>query len=59
MIASGLLTPNEARFEHDLEPYEGGDKFVMALPGAPMATPFDPPPIGEDEVKPEDNENAV
>ena len=59
MIASGLLTPNEARFEHDLEPYEGGDKFVMALPGAPMATPFDPPPVGEDQETPEDNENAV
>lgn len=58
MIASGLLTPNEARFEHDLEPYEGGDKFVMALPGAPMATPFDPPPVGEDSETPEDN-NAV
>jgi hypothetical protein len=36
-IASGMLTPNEARHIEGREPYEGGDEFVLNLPGAPMA----------------------
>jgi HK97 family phage portal protein len=50
-IMSGFRTPNEARRVEDLEPYEGGDEFVMALPGAPMASPSNPmmPPVGQDE----------
>lgn len=52
-ISSGFLTPNEARAVEGLEPYEGGDEFVMALPGAPMAGPgLDPPPVGVDAVPP-------
>jgi phage portal protein BeeE len=48
-ISSGFLTPNEARAVEGLEPYEGGDEFVMALPGSPMAGPgIDPPPMGVD-----------
>ena len=52
-IMSGILTPNEAREREGQEPYEGGDEFVMALPGAPMAGPGDnPPPVGIDAVPP-------
>lgn len=52
-IMSGFLTPNEARAVEGLEPYEGGDEFVMALPGAPMAGPgIDPPPMGVDPAPP-------
>ena len=52
-IMSGFLTPNEARAVEGLEPYEGGDEFVMALPGAPMAGPgTNPPPMGVDAQKP-------
>lgn len=52
-IMSGFLTPNEARAVEGLEPYEGGDEFVMALPGAPMAGPgIDPPPMGIDPAPP-------
>lgn len=48
-IMSGFITPNEARQVENLEPYEGGDEFVMALPGAPMAGPgIEPPPVGVD-----------
>ena len=36
-IASGTMTPNEAREIENREPYDGGDQFVMNLPGAPMA----------------------
>ena len=50
-IMSGFITPNEARQVENLEPYEGGDDFVMALPGAPMAGPgINPPPAGVDSV---------
>jgi HK97 family phage portal protein len=53
-IMSGILTPNEARQSENLEPYPGGDDFVMALPGAPMAGPgIEPPPIGVDADPPE------
>jgi len=52
-IQYGFLTPNEARAVEGLEPYEGGDEFVMALPGAPMAGPgLDPPPMGIDAEPP-------
>lgn len=52
-IMSGFLTPNEARAVEGLEPYEGGDEFVMALPGAPMAGPgVDPAPVGVDAEPP-------
>ena len=48
-IMSGILSPNEARQVENLEPYEGGNDFVMALPGAPMAGPGDTlPPVGID-----------
>jgi len=36
-IMSGTLTPNEARAQENREPYKGGDQFVMALAGAPIA----------------------
>jgi len=52
-IQYGFLTPNEARAVEGLEPYDGGDEFVMALPGSPMAGPgIDPPPMGIDPVTP-------
>lgn len=52
-IMSGFITPNEARAVEGLEPYVGGDEFVMALPGAPMAGPGDnPPPAGIDADPP-------
>lgn len=52
-IMSGFITPNEARSIENLEPYDGGDEFVMALPGTPMAGPNDnPPPAGVDPVPP-------
>lgn len=56
-IASGFITPNEARQVEGMEPYfPGGDAFVMALPGAPMAGPGgnpDLPPVGVDADPPE------
>jgi HK97 family phage portal protein len=53
-ITSGFLTPNEARAIEGLERYEGGDEFVLALPGAPMAGPgIDPPPVGVDADPPQ------
>lgn len=36
-IASGTLSPNEARHEEGREPYEGGDRFFVAIPGAPAS----------------------
>lgn len=51
-IMSGILTPNEARQVERRAPYATGDEFVMALPGAPMATPNEDnplqPPVGVD-----------
>jgi HK97 family phage portal protein len=47
-IASGTLTPNEARYIEEREPYVGGDEFVLNLPGAPMAGTVDAPPLGTD-----------
>lgn len=53
-IASGFLTPNEVRAIEGLERFEGGDDFVMALPGAPMAGPgTEPAPVGVDAEPPE------
>lgn len=56
-IMSGTLTPNEARTQLGLEPYDGGDDFVMALPGAPMAGPSEDPtkatPVGVDAEPPQ------
>jgi len=47
-IASGTLTPNEARNIENREPYDGGDAFVLNLPGAPMAGTPDLPFLGTD-----------
>jgi HK97 family phage portal protein len=53
-IMNGTLTPNEARYQLGLEPYTGGDEFVMVLPGAPLAGPgIEPAPVGEDELPPQ------
>jgi HK97 family phage portal protein len=38
MIMSGTMTPNEARHDLGREPYDGGDQFILGVPGAPMAT---------------------
>jgi HK97 family phage portal protein len=46
-IMHGVLTPNEARQSVGLEPYEGGDAFHQALPGAVTAG-GDLPPLGVD-----------
>ena len=52
-IMSGILTPNEAREREGMEPYEGGDEFVMVLPGAIVAgTGQEPPPVGVDAEPP-------
>lgn len=52
-VSTGIKTPNECRADEGLEPYPGGDEFVMALPGAPMAGPGnEPPPIGVDAEPP-------
>lgn len=53
-ISSGIKTPNECRADEGLEPYDGGDEFVMALPGSPMAGPgTDPAPVGVDQEPPQ------
>ena len=46
-IMHGVLTPNEARQSVGLEPYEGGDAFHQALPGAVTAG-GELPPLGFD-----------
>lgn len=52
-VMTGIRTPNECRAAEGLEPYVGGDEFVMALPGAPMAGPgVDPAPAGVDQDPP-------
>lgn len=52
-VSTGISTPNECRQSEGLEPYIGGDEFVMALPGSPMAGPgIDPPPAGFDAAPP-------
>jgi HK97 family phage portal protein len=54
-IASGTLTPNEARAIENREPYDGGDQFVLNLPGAPMANVAggDAPTLGIDKEPPQ------
>ena len=52
-IMSGILTPNEAREREGQEPYEGGDDFVLVLPGAIVAgTSEAQPPVGTDAEPP-------
>lgn len=50
-IQSGTLTPNEARAIEGREPYDGGDAFVLALAGAPMAGGADLAPLGTDALR--------
>lgn len=54
-IMSGTLTPNEAREIENREPYEGGDQFVVAVQGTPVAgiAGGDLPTIGVDRIPPE------
>ena len=47
-IQSGTLTPNEARNIENREPYDGGDAFMLALAGAPMAGGAELAPLGFD-----------
>jgi HK97 family phage portal protein len=49
-IQSGTLTPNEARLIEGREPYVGGDAFLLALAGAPMAGGAELAPLGTDSV---------
>ncbi len=49
-ISSGTLTPNEARVIENKEPFEGGDKFIMALPVSDVAATAD---IGTDAEPPQ------
>lgn len=59
-IQSGTLTPNEARAIEGREPYDGGDAFVLALAGAPMAGGADLSPLGTDAVREGDvNDESV
>jgi HK97 family phage portal protein len=52
-VMTGIRTPNECRATEGLEPYVGGDEFVMALPGAPMAANSEVmPPLGVDAEPP-------
>jgi phage portal protein BeeE len=52
-VMTGIRTPNECRATEGLEPYVGGDEFVMALPGAPMAGNSEAmPPLGVDAEPP-------
>jgi HK97 family phage portal protein len=53
-IMSGTLTPNEAREIENLEPYEGGDQFVMGLAGTALAgiAGGDLPTLGTDPIPP-------
>lgn len=44
-IMYGVMSPNEARQTVGLEPYDGGDTFRQALPGALVS---DGQPLGED-----------
>jgi HK97 family phage portal protein len=44
-IMYGVMSPNEARQTVGLEPYDGGDSFRQALPGALVG---DGEPLGED-----------
>lgn len=46
-IQSGTLTANEARIDDGRSPYQGGDQFFAALPGAPITGETEP--IGESD----------
>lgn len=46
-IASGAMSPNEARQTFGLEPYDGGDVFHQSLPGS-VTSGGDLPSLGED-----------
>lgn len=46
-IQMAKKNPNELRLADGLEPYDGGDQFYMALPGAPMGADSSPE-IGSD-----------
>lgn len=48
-IQAGKKSPNELRLADGLEPYDGGDAFHMALPGAPMGAES-APSLGESNV---------
>lgn len=48
-IASGTMTPNEARAKLGREAYDGGDRFVMNLPGAAMFGAGELPELGNDD----------
>ena len=50
-IQSGTLTPNEARAIEGREPYDGGDAFLLALAGAPMAGGAELAPLGTDAYR--------
>jgi len=56
-IMSGTMSPNEARQQENREPYKGGDRFVIALAGAPMSSLEggidNKPVLGTDAVPPE------
>lgn len=56
-IMSGTRTPNEVRVAEGMEPYEGGDKFVQVLPGAPV----NPNEIsgGEDPTTPQPTRESI
>ena len=49
-IQSGKKSPNELRLADGLEPYDGGDSFFMALPGAPMGADSSPA-VGEEQAR--------
>jgi len=49
-IASGTLSPNEARFAEGREPYEGGDRFIMAM-GMPTSLAQDSLGVDADPPK--------
>lgn len=54
-ISTGTLTPNEAREIENREPYEGGDQFIIAAQGAPIAgiEGGELPTLGIDALPPE------
>lgn len=60
-IASGVISPNEARDLEDLNPYEGGDTYQQTLNNAPVGGDVEPEPEPElepEETPPERNTDA-
>lgn len=47
-VQAGKKSPNELRLGDGLEPYDGGDRFFMALAGAPMGSDS-APAVGEQQ----------